>query len=422
MNVLKFTIIQSIFICNLLFAQFSISITTPNGGELLRQGSSFNIQWTNTGTINKVKLKFFNGTVWEVIPGADSIPNVGSYSWNIPDNPTTLAKIRISDATNDSIYDSSNAVFRIISPGILPSQVNIMPLGNSITFDRFSANPRVDGDCIGYRYPLWVLLRNNNLDFNFVGTQTAGFNIFPDPENEGHPGWTDNQVAANIYSWLQANPNTDIILLHIGTNNVDTARVDVQNILNEIDRFEQDSGKQVWVIIARIINRWIYAPASERTTTTIFNDHIEELANSRINNGDKLLLVDMENDAGFNYDSSTVFPYSNGDLWDNVHPNQSGYNKMANIWFSALQYLLPAPAPSLPIIYSTPIINAIVSQQYIYDVNASGVGAPSYYLSAAPAGMNINQNTGKITWVPESAGNFNVIIEARNSSAPSTHT
>ena len=114
-------------------------------------------------------------------------------------------------------------------------------------------------------------------------------------------GYTGSQIASNIYNWLQVNPNTDIILLHIGTNNIDTSRINVQDILNEIDRFEQNNNRQIWVIVARIINRSTNALLSDRTKTTTYNNHIADLVNGRINDGDNLLLVDMENDAGINY-------------------------------------------------------------------------------------------------------------------------
>jgi hypothetical protein len=39
-------------------------------------------------------------------------------------------------------------------------------------------------------------------------------------------------------------------------------------------------------------------------------------------------------------ESALTYP---GDLADNVHPNDTGYGKMAGVWFTALKEMLPNP-------------------------------------------------------------------------------
>ena len=70
----------------------------------------------------------------------------------------------------------------------------IMPLGDSITWDDRSDDLRTDGEKVAYRYRLWQLLTDAGYEIDFVGSQSTGFDIFPDAENEGHPGWTDDQI------------------------------------------------------------------------------------------------------------------------------------------------------------------------------------------------------------------------------------
>ena len=86
-------------------------------------------------------------------------------------------------------------------------------------------------------------------------------------------------------------------------------------------------------------------------------------------------------------------------MWDNLHPNANGYSKMANLWYSALKLLLPAPSPQAPVITSSPV-TIINNGQYIHDVKASGIGSPSYFLTTKPSGMTINENTGLINRIP----------------------
>ena len=53
----------------------------------------------------------------------------------------------------------------------------------------------------------------------------------------------------------------------------------------------------------------------------------------------KIFLVDMENGAGFDYNRTTDNPP--GDMWDKLHPFETGYAKMADLWFAGLTQILP---------------------------------------------------------------------------------
>ncbi len=149
---------------------------------------------------------------------------------------------------------------------------NIMPLGDSITWDDRDNDTRSDGEKIAYRYRLWQLLTDAGYEIDFVGSEYTGYDFFPDAENEGHPGWTDDDIAASVYDFLSDNP-AKIILLHIGTNDLNPDPGGVENILDEIDRYEADFGITITVILARIINRSTYS-----AMTTLFNDNVENMA------------------------------------------------------------------------------------------------------------------------------------------------
>jgi hypothetical protein len=50
----------------------------------------------------------------------------------------------------------------------------------------------------------------------------------------------------------------------------------------------------------------------------------------------------MENIPGFTYVTDTTDPYDDGDMYDALHPNASGYDKMATAWFGeGLSKILP---------------------------------------------------------------------------------
>lgn len=212
-------------------------------------------------------------------------------------------------------------------------EVRIMPLGDSITYGNNyedEKNPRPTGVREAYRSHLYYKLESVGYEANFVGSQRAGENISPafDPDNEGHAGWSSYRMADHIYDYLEMNP-ADIVLVHAGTNDHWDNIHGVENILNWIDLIEVDQKKRVTVVLATLINRQDYD-----SVITAFNENLINMANQRIQDGDSIVLVDMEYDAGLN----------SGDYADATHPNSSGYNKMANIWFKALLDLNGKPA------------------------------------------------------------------------------
>jgi len=233
------------------------------------------------------------------------------------------------------------------------SPVNIMPLGDSTT--RGSMPELTPDQYVAFRQLLYWDLLNTGHTVNFVGSLQDGQSAVPafDIDHEGHGGYTvavGGGIASNVYNWLttQANAGNPVnaILLHIGTNDVTLGiqkASDVAAILNEIDRYS----KNIPVVIAKIVNR--YDNATFETNTGIFNADVEAMVNSRIASGDKIIMVDMYGDA-----ASGTYPFLGaGDISsDGVHPNMTGYDKMAGVWFAALNNFLPVCVNSVPSTYT----------------------------------------------------------------------
>lgn len=213
--------------------------------------------------------------------------------------------------------------------------VSIMPAGDSITYGSSSGVTEAD-KMTSYRKNLWDLLAISRYDVNFVGNLISGefyqFSEGFDPYHEGHSGWSDQEVSYNVYDWLVENP-ADIVLLHIGTNSrTNSDPKHVAHILDAINWYEDDYDTSVTVVLARIINR-----ITDHSLTTEYNDNVVAMAQSRIeNNGDKIIIVDMEFSADLNYNQQP-----DGDMWDNLHPYATGFEKMAHVWFDTLDGILP---------------------------------------------------------------------------------
>jgi len=200
----------------------------------------------------------------------------------------------------------------------------IMPLGDSITRGWYGS--AYDW---GYRKPLYVLLINNDYSFDFVGRKLDG--NFQDPNHEGRDGWHADELLngrasapaeGKLADWLITD-QPDVILLHIGTNDIrfgDQNANEVSSILDVIDAYEVNNNKHVTVVLALIINQ-----APPISATTVFNNSVNAMALSRIANGDDIIIVNME----------TALNYST-DMADYLHPNDAGYAKMAQVWYNAL--------------------------------------------------------------------------------------
>lgn len=208
--------------------------------------------------------------------------------------------------------------------------IRIMPLGDSITFDaRLNDANQTDtrpySIRTGYRSHLYYSLQSQGVSFDFVGSQKAGWGVEPpfDPDNEGHPGWHTGTIAINIYDFLVMNP-ADIILLHSGTNhgqNIEEEINEMNNLLNEIDRFEHDFHTPIRIVLALIIPE-----RHSNQFASSYNNELLQLANRRIAQGDDIIVVDMEHNAGLTPE----------DYYDELHPNDMGYAKIAAQWVAPI--------------------------------------------------------------------------------------
>ncbi|MCX6174294.1 MAG: hypothetical protein NTZ27_06050 [Ignavibacteriales bacterium] len=91
----------------------NIKVISPNGGETLAEGSSYQIQWTGTGTLLvRVQYSIDNGTSWSLIK--DSLKNTGIYTWfPIPNTVSNQCRVRVSSLDGVSSAQS-NLVFAIV--------------------------------------------------------------------------------------------------------------------------------------------------------------------------------------------------------------------------------------------------------------------------------------------------------------------
>jgi endonuclease/exonuclease/phosphatase family metal-dependent hydrolase len=101
----------------------SIAVVSPNGGENLTADSTEPITWTSANVAN-VNIDYtVNGTSWITV-ATGLAASAGAYSWTVPNQTTSSALVRISDATNGSVNDTSNSAFTITGSGVAVVVIN----------------------------------------------------------------------------------------------------------------------------------------------------------------------------------------------------------------------------------------------------------------------------------------------------------
>jgi lysophospholipase L1-like esterase len=262
--------------------------------------------------------------------------------------------------------------------------IRIMPVGDSITKGTGSLSTG------GYRQMLFESLTGSPYSFevDFVGNKAEPSGATFDNNYNGGGGYyarNNSQPSISIYhlmdGWLDTNP-PDILLLHIGTNDVEAGHesaTEIADILNVIDAFDPN----IYVVLGLITNRQddseIYFD-----NVSIFNASVNTMAQGRA--GDLITVVDMEHALNYPADLS-------GDL---LHPNLSGYTKMADEWLGAV----------VDLCLSKPVITGPGNQSFAEgdDVSLSITADDpeddpivEYRASNLPPGLQVNSATGLIS-------------------------
>jgi len=186
----------------------------------------------------------------------------------------------------------------------------IMPMGDSIT--------------VGITPYLPSILGLNNIVF--VGKENSGgYN------NAGVGGERTDELYARLATELTYfnRSGKDIILLHIGTNDItesinpSTIVDNVQSILDLIELTNANSHIYVSLIIPRVVG-------AEDTKTTTYNTALNSMLLTYQSIHTNVYIVDMNTVFKSNENWATDY------YTDTTHPNAVGYNLMANTWKSSM--------------------------------------------------------------------------------------
>jgi hypothetical protein len=91
----------------------SVTVLTPNGGEVWTVGSTRAIQWNTNGIVGNVRIELSRngGATWTVLFA--STANDGAQNWKVTAPATNQARMRVSGLFDPDAIDTSNGTFTI---------------------------------------------------------------------------------------------------------------------------------------------------------------------------------------------------------------------------------------------------------------------------------------------------------------------
>ena len=214
------------------------------------------------------------------------------------------------------------ALFLTVAAQAQTPPIRILPMGDSITFGSGGT-----ANLGGYRSKLYASLTTAGYNVDYIGSLTTNSSGIPDQDHEGHGGWRIDQLDTNVPAWFGSFADPDVILLHIGTNDFGQA-LDTPNAINRIDALILKMATlrpYAHIIVTNLMER---DAARDTLIQAQFNPFIQARVDAHAAAGRRVTFLDMR----------SAVPLS--DMPDQLHPNQVGYDKMADAWVPAIQAVI----------------------------------------------------------------------------------
>ncbi|MGL6339931.1 MAG: GDSL-type esterase/lipase family protein [Waterburya sp.] len=215
---------------------------------------------------------------------------------------------------------------KVLSPVYeITEQPKILTLGDSITAGTYPTEPTPGS----YRIQLGNNFKNDNLSIDFIGSQTNEITDLPDPEHEGHPGWTIDKLTTLVNDGSLTEYQPDVVLLMAGTNDIIKSDSSSQVIadLNQLIDSLQTQLPDVKIFVSSL------APLDSAVAPSIISE-----AEAKIVNEVNALLPDLaeQQGEGVTYVNGAGLLSTEDLVADGIHPNAAGYQAIGNAWYDAL--------------------------------------------------------------------------------------
>ncbi|MFF1408323.1 SGNH/GDSL hydrolase family protein [Streptomyces sp. NPDC058289] len=207
-------------------------------------------------------------------------------------------------------------------------KIRVMPLGDSTAAGSGSSGRA------GYRLPLGQLLSGQSrYTVDFVGSQEQG--PMADNQHEGHPGYTIDRIRAGVDRWIKT-ARPDVVLLSVGLNDLNQgddpehAADQAQDLVDRIFALRPAAT----VVMQGLVPSTPGSRGLDLTgSITVYNQRLKRMEAEQQRSG-----------RHFGYVKPPwLTPVDRADasmpaeLADGLHPNDSGYEKVAEAYFEALE-------------------------------------------------------------------------------------
>lgn len=215
-----------------------LTLTSPNGGEVISAGASFPITWTSSG-ITQVYLEYSTdgGSSWNMIAGGVNA-STGSYSWTTPSVASANYLVRISDSEDMTVKDISDAKFTIAVPTVKVTSPN----GGEV----------------------WTAGSTQNITWNSAGVD----NVVLSYSTDGGTTWTtiETKLAAipRTYSWKTPSVNSQKCLVRVS----DSASLSRNDVSDAVFTIAPATSASITVTSPNGNERWISGSSHPVTWTS----------------------------------------------------------------------------------------------------------------------------------------------------------
>lgn len=242
---------------------------------------------------------------------------------------TSAADSFVGTSATDTVSyaDAGRPVNADLSAGSAYKLLRILPLGDSITYGVIGST--TDTESGGYRTYIQERLTEFGVTVDFVGpAQNGPMQI--DGDHAGYRGYTLNQLDG-IDGQVLAASNPDAILLMAGTN--DSARDNSTTMIADLRALVVSITNQAptaALFVASVPPVRVGQQSQTRADRVdAYNDKMPGLIAELAAAGRNVFFVDMRE---LTTDDISVPPTDSG-----LHPNATGYDKIADFWLAGLQ-------------------------------------------------------------------------------------
>lgn len=228
-------------------AASSVTLSSPNGNEILYAGENKTIIWTASNTSGTYNLDYStdNGSSWTSLASNFSGTN---YSWTVPNSTSTNCLVRIMDSNDTPVQDISNTTFTIAEPYISITYPNG---GENIEGCSDKAINFQSGGTSDY-YKIEYSIDNGN---NWITITSSYY----------------SSSSAPSYTWTPIpSINSSTCLIRV-TDKYNTSFLDQSDASFEIEANEDiiittPNGGESWEVGSTHLVDWVTAPNSDHNT------------------------------------------------------------------------------------------------------------------------------------------------------------